>query len=172
MTPTRARTLVVVALGCGLAAWAVLRVVYLSLPPLPWTAAPTLLLLAIVEAASGRSLRIRLRGNRGRDAEGNPGKGSRPPGWQSPRPVPPITVARLAALAKASSLAGAVFGGLAAGALVYLAASLAKPMPRQDALAAAGTLGGAILLVVAALYLEYGCRARPPRDEDEDHVGS
>ncbi|MBO0772012.1 MAG: DUF3180 family protein, partial [Actinobacteria bacterium] len=71
-------------------------------------------------------------------------------------------------LAKASSLAAAVFGGLAAGALVYLAASLAKPMPRQDALAAGGTLGAAILLVAAALYLEYGCRARPPRDEEED----
>jgi 4-amino-4-deoxy-L-arabinose transferase-like glycosyltransferase len=166
MTPTRARTLVMVALGCGLAAWAALRVVYVSLPPLPWTMAPTLLLLAIVEAACGRSLRIRLRGDRGRDR--NQGNGHRPPGWQSPRPVPPITVARLAALAKASSLVAAVFGGLAAGALVYLAASLAKPMPRQDALAVGGTLGAAILLVAAALYLEYGCRARPPRDEDED----
>jgi len=155
VSPTRVRTLLLVALCCGVAFWLLLRVVYTQLPPLPWTAAPTLLLLAVVEAASGRSLRIRLRASREGDAGRGKGAG---PQRRPLRPIPPIAVARMAALAKASSLAAAVFGGLAAGALVYLAASLAKPMPRQDALAAGGTLGAAILLVAAALYLEYGCR--------------
>jgi hypothetical protein len=146
MTPTRPGTLVTVFAAFGLAFWLLLRVVYADLPPLPWTAAPTLLLLAVVEAVSGRSVRVRLRQPRG----------------AAVRPIPPIAVARLAALAKASSLAAAIFGGLAAGALVYVAPSLGKPAPRADALAAGATLAAAILLTAAALYLEFGCRV-PPR---------
>jgi hypothetical protein len=163
MTPTRARTLITLAACCAVASWAVLLLVYVSLPPLPWTAAPTLLLLAVVEAACGRSLRVRLRGDRAGSGLAN-GQ-VRPPGAPGVRPIPPITVARLAALAKASSLAAAVFGGLAAGALVYLSVSLGKPSPRADAISAAATLGAAILLVAAALYLEHGCRVPPPKDD-------
>ena len=151
MTPTRGRTLAVVAVCCAAAFYLLMRLVYADLPPLPWTAAPTLLLLAVVEAASGRSVRLRLRAGQTRMAR----DGGR-------RPIPPITVARLAALAKASSLAAVIFGGLAAGALVYLAGSLDKPSPRADAFAAGATLAAAILLAAAALYLEYGCRVPPP----------
>lgn len=162
MTPTRARTLVTVFVCFGVLFWLLLRLFYASLPPLPWTAAPTLLLLAVVEAATGRSPRIRLRAGR----TGRPGPGgrartaSRPPSIT--RPIPPIAVARLAALAKASSLAAAIFGGLAAGALIFLSGSLDKPAPRADAYASGGTLAAAILLTAAALYLEYGCRVPPP----------
>lgn len=152
MTPTRPRTLLAVFVCLGVVSWLLLRAFYTSLPPLPWTAAPTLLLLAIVEAASGRSLRVRLRAQR----SGQAGRGA------APRPISPIAVARLAALAKASSLAAAIFGGLAAGALVYLAGSLDKSSPRQDALASGATLAAALLLTAAALYLEYGCRVPPP----------
>ena len=159
MSPTRVRTLVTVALCCGVAFWLLLRVVYADLPPLPWTAAPTLLLLAVVEAASGRSLRIRLRATRRGDS--GRGNGAGPP-RRPLRPIPPMAVARLAALAKASSLAAAVFGGLAAGALVYVSGSLDKPAPRADAFASGATLAAAILLAAAALYLEYGCRVPPP----------
>lgn len=152
MTPTRLQTLATVFVVFGVAFWLLLRLVYADLPPLPWTAAPTLLLLAIVEAASGRSLRVRLRAQRGERAR----RGA------TPRPIPPIAVARLAALAKASSLAAAIFGGLAAGALVYVAGSLGKQAPRQDAFSSGATLAAAILLMAAALYLEYGCRVPPP----------
>lgn len=154
MTPTRLRTLLAVAAGCGVVFWALLRLLYADLPPLPWTAAPTLLLLAVVEAATGRSVRIRLRPGRGGQAARR--------GGSPRRPIPPITVARLAALAKASSLAAAIFGGLAAGALVYLSGSLGKQTPRQDAFASGATLAAAVLLAAAALYLEYGCRVPPP----------
>lgn len=150
MTPTRGRTLAVVAICCGAAFYLLLQLVYADLPPLPWTAAPTLLLLAVVEAASGRSVRLRLRAGQARERDGGR------------RPIPPITVARLAALAKASSLAAAIFGGLAVGALVYLAGSLDKASPRADAFAAGATLGASILLAAAALYLEFGCRVPPP----------
>jgi hypothetical protein len=158
VTPTRIRTLLTVALCCGVVFWLLLRLVYADLPPLPWTAAPTLLLLAVVEAASGRSLRIRMRAGRG-EAEGRSPAGGR---GRASRPIPPIAVARMAALAKASSLAAAIFGGLAGGALVYLSGLLGKPAPRADAYAAGATLAAAILLAAAALYLEYGCRVPPP----------
>jgi len=147
MTPTRVRTLVIVAGVCAIATWLLLRLVYAQLPPLPWTGVPALLLLAAAEAWSGRSLRGRLRG-RG-------------------RPVHPIAVARMAALAKATSLAAALVGGFAAGFLLYVAPSLGKGGAyRSDAFASAATLGSAIILILAALYLEYGCRVPTPHDPD------
>jgi hypothetical protein len=145
MTPTRIRTLLAVAAVCAVLAWLLLRTVYASLPPLPWTGVPGLLVLAVAEAWSGRSLRARLRG-RG-------------------RPIPPIAVARMAALAKASSLAAAIIGGLALGFFGYVAGSLAKSSYRSDAFASGGTVLAAAALVAAALYLENGCRVRPPPDE-------
>jgi hypothetical protein len=72
----------------------------------------------------------------------------------------------MAALAKASSHAAAVIGGLAAGALVYLTGSLSKSVPRSDAITAGGTFVAAVLLVLAALYLEQSCRV--PSDDDQD----
>src|SRR5262249_59640930 len=93
MMPTRARTLVLTAMVCAAGMWLLLHEVYTSLPVLPWSGVPALALLAIAEAICGLSVRARLHG-----------RGT---------PIPPIAVARLAALAKASSLAGAVLGGAA-----------------------------------------------------------
>jgi hypothetical protein len=139
MKPTRARTLALTAVVCAVGMWLLLRQVYMSLPLLPWSGVPALGVLALAEAVCGRSVRARLRG-------------------RGP-PIPPIAVARLAALAKASSLAAAFIGGLAAGFLIYVAGSLDKSSAyRSDAFASGATLGAAALLVAAALYLEYGCR--------------
>lgn len=147
------RTLLGTAAVCAVLAWLVLRVVYASLPPLPWTGVPTLGVLAIVETWTGRSVRARLRG---------PGRGS---------PIPPIAVARMAALAKASSLASALIAGLAAGFLIYVAGSLGKSSYRSDAYVAGGTFAAAVALVAAALYLEYGCRVPPPSDPQPPRPG-
>jgi hypothetical protein len=147
VTPTRVWSLVVIGAACAAASWLVLRLVYSDLPPLPWTAVPALLLLAIAEGWSGRNLRARLSGRMGS------------------KPILPIAVARMAALAKASSLAGALIGGLTAGFLIYVSGSLDKATPRSDALVAASTAVAAILLVIAALYLERGCRI-PADDQD------
>jgi hypothetical protein len=146
MNPTRARTLVLTALICAVGMWLLLQQVYTSLPLLPWSGVPALALLAIAEAITGRNVRARLRG-----------RGT---------PIPAIAVARMAALAKASSLAAAFIGGLAAGFLIYVSGSLDKTAFRTDAVTSAATLGAAALLVAAALYLEFGCRV--PRDWDGD----
>jgi hypothetical protein len=142
MTPTRVWILAVVGAVCAAASWLALRVVYSDLPPLPWTGVPALLLLAVAEGWSGRNLRARIRGRSGS------------------KPILPIAVARMAALAKASSLAAALIGGLTAGFLIYVAGSLDKATPRSDAFAAASTVAAAVFLAVAALYLERGCRVR------------
>jgi hypothetical protein len=155
MSPTRIKNLTAVAVICAAAAWLLLRIFYTSLPPLPWTGVPAMLLLAVAEAWIGRSLRLRLRGK------------------NSGLRIEPIAVARMAALAKASSLAAALIAGLAAGFLIYVSGSLSKPAFRSDAYAAGGTLASALVLVAAALYLEYGCRVptskkpgEPPSEEE------
>ena len=148
MTPTRLWVLAVIAAVCALLAWLVLREVYASLPPLPWTAAVAMVLLGVAEALSGRNLRARIRGG---------------PGL---KPVAPLAAVRMAALGKASSHAAAVIGGLAIGFLIYLTSSLDKSQPRDDAFAAGGTILAAVVLLLGALYLENSCRV--PTDDEHD----
>ena len=148
MTPTRLWVLAVIAAGCALLAWLILRAVYASLPPLPWTAAAAMVLLGVAEALSGRNLRTRIRGGAGL------------------KPVAPLAAVRMAALGKASSHAAAVIGGLALGFLIYLTSSLNKSVPRNDAFAAGGTILAAIVLLLGALYLENSCRV--PTDDERD----
>src|SRR5262249_57102959 len=99
-------------------------------------------------------------------AGGMGGLGVRPGLRGGGPPIPPIAVAGLAALAKASSLAGAFIGGLAAGFLIYVSGSVDKSSAyRSDAFASGATLGAAALLIAAALYLEYNCRVPTGRDQ-------
>ena len=148
MKPTKAHTLVLTALISAVGMWLVLQQVYTALPPLPWSGVPALGLLAIAEANTGRNVRARLAG-----------RGT---------PIPPIAVARIAALAKASSLAAVLIGGLAAGFLIYVSTSLDKSAYRSDAVVSAATLVASLLLIAAALYLEFGCRVRNGPDRDQD----
>jgi len=152
MKPTRTSTLVIVAVVCAVAAWLLLKSVYEHLPPLPWTGVPALLVAALAEAWTGRDLKARIAGRRGL------------------KPAAPLFVSRMVALAKASSLAAAAIAGLSAGFVIYLSGSLNAPVPRQDALTAAVTLGAAVVLACAALYLEYCCRVpnAPGRDQADD----
>jgi uncharacterized protein DUF3180 len=150
MQPTRAWSLIVVAIFCAVVAWLVGILSFASLPPLPWTAVPALALVALGELMLARNLRLRLQGKAGA------------------KPVDPMSVPRVAALAKASSMAASVFGGLAAGFCIYTLASLDKPVPRHDALVCVFTAVAALALVAAALYLERTCRSPEPPDDDED----
>ena len=144
----------------GFATWAILRFAYVSLPPLPWTAVPTLLLLAIGEAYTGWNIRGRIQGKpSGRGPNGKP----------EVKPVEPLMVARMAALGKASATAAAVLAGLFGGFAAYLGDSLDKSTPRHDFIVSAGTFVAAVALIAAALLLEWACRV--PRDPDDEPNG-
>jgi hypothetical protein len=161
MTATRARGLAALGVVCAAAAWLLLRRLYTALPPLPWTVAPAMLLLAIVEGRTGHILRARISG-RDKAAQGGSTQA-----WGRVRPLDPIAVTRIAALAKASAYAAAVIGGLAAGFVVYLAGSLDETIPRDDTFTALEILVGAVILAAAALYLEQSCRVpRKPAGHD------
>jgi Protein of unknown function (DUF3180) len=152
MRPTRISTLVIIAVVCAAAGWLLLRAVYTKLPPLPWTGVPALLIAAFAEAWMGRDIKARIAG--------------RP----RSKPVEPLFVSRMVALAKASSVAAAIIAGFAAGFDLYLAGSLNASTPRQDALTAVITFAAAILLACAALYLEYCCRVPgDPAEPQPDH---
>jgi hypothetical protein len=153
MTPTRPRYLLLIALACGAVTWGVLHAVYNQLPQLTWSAVPALLIAAAAEAWEGRILRARITGERG-------------------QPAPPLFVVRMLALAKASAQVAAIFGGVALGSMVYLSTMLSDSTPRADMVTAGLTFAAALLLAVAALWLEYCCRVpRYPgdsRDRDDD----
>jgi len=154
MQPTKPWSLLVIAAVGAAVAWIAVRFTFSSLAPLPWTAVPALVLIAIGEFAFGRNIGPRLHG--------------RP----SERPIQPMAVPRVVALAKASSAAAAAIGGLALGFLIYTIPSLGKPVPGHDALVSSLTALAAIAVVLAALYLERACRAPKPPDDDDDDLPS
>lgn len=150
MTFTKPRELVIAGLLAAVVTYLGLRVLYSSLPPLPRFAGITLVILAVIEVALGFSLRGRIQGGEG-------------------KAVQPLTAARAVALAKASSLLGAIMLGVWLAGLAYL-------LPRRDELAAAagdvpsaevGVICAAVL-IGGALWLEHCCRT--PDDPDERPV--
>ncbi|MFC0861760.1 DUF3180 domain-containing protein [Sphaerimonospora cavernae] len=149
MKPSNPGVLVGLVVVFGLVTWGVLRQAYAVLPTVPWTAIPTTLLLALGEAYTGWLTRARIL--------------RRP----DTKPVEPLAVARLAALAKATAYAGAVFAGVFAGFVLRVVDMLDLPKPRQDALVAGGSFVSCVILVCAALFLEYCCRV-PDKPEEEE----
>jgi hypothetical protein len=154
MQPTKPWSLLAIATVCAVLAWIVVKFTFSDVAPLPWTAVPALILLAIGEFGFGRNLGARLHGQTGA------------------KPIQPMAVPRVVALAKASSVAGAAIGGLALGFLIYTIPQLDKPVPGHDAIVSAVTMLAALALVLAALYLERACRAPEPPDDDSDDLPS
>jgi Protein of unknown function (DUF3180) len=153
--PTRRPVLAVALIVAAALTWAFVRFVYGSLPLLPWTMVPSLLLLALGELYTALVTRARIQ---------------RRPGT---KPIEPLVAARLAALAQASAYGAAVLAGIFAGMTIYLASSLDKPTPRRDFFVSGGTALAAIALVVGALVLEHACRVpKGPEDEDKRHPAS
>jgi hypothetical protein len=152
MTPTRASTLLIAFVVATAVAWVLIGRFYGDIPRLPWLPLVTVILLAVAEGVTARATRNRI---------------ERKPGTE---PVEPLVVARLAALAKASSLGGALFGGLYAGVFLFV-------LQQRDRLAAAAgdlpVAGGGVLacgvLVAAALWLEHACRIPEGRNGDGDN---
>lgn len=141
MTFTRARDLIGAGVVAAVLVNLLMRVAYGDLPPLPRLAGTTLAAFAIVEVVFGTTLRARIRHK--------PGS----------RPVQPLTAAKAVALAKASSLAGAITLGGWLGVLVHV-----LPVRAQLESAASDTVSAVIgavcsaALVGAGLWLEYCCR--------------
>ncbi|MFF5990880.1 DUF3180 domain-containing protein [Prauserella flavalba] len=145
---TRPRELLVAGV-IGLAlVYFLFEVAYESMPSLPTLAGATLLVLAVGELVLAFVVRNRIR---------------------SGRVVTGIGIARAVALAKASSLLGALMLGAWLAGVAYLA-------PRADELTAASDdlpaaivgAGCAAALIAAALWLEHCCRAPESRDHDRD----
>jgi hypothetical protein len=148
--PTRPRILVIILVLAAAVTWAVLTAVYSSLPPLTWTGVPALLIAAGIEAWAGWDLRARIQGKRGA------------------RPAPPLFVARIVALAKASSQTAALLAGICAGFMIYLSGKTSAPTPRADLINASLSFGACLVLLAAALFLEYCCRV--PKDGNDEEV--
>lgn len=148
-TATSPATLLVAAVAAALGANLVVQAAYGALPPLPVFAGIVLGVLGLAEVLLAELLYARIQ---------------RRPGT---RPVDPLQTAQAVALAKASSLGGALVGGAWLGILAYL-------LPLRDELTAAvrdtpgavvGAVGAAVL-VGAGLWLEHRCRTpdEPERD--------
>ncbi|MBW8484962.1 DUF3180 domain-containing protein [Actinomadura parmotrematis] len=148
MKPSKPPFLVALVVVVAAITWAVVRTAYLSLPPLPWTAVPTLLLLAAGEVIAGVNVLRRIRHRPGT------------------RRVEPLAVARMAAFGKASAHAAAVLAGVFLGFAASLGGDLDKPTPRHDFFVSGGTAAAALVLVGAAFFLEFACRV--PKDPDEE----
>jgi hypothetical protein len=149
MTPTRPRTLLLLALLAGGVAYVLFRARYGDLPPVPRTVALTTFVLAVAELFMAPSLRARL--------DGRP----------RTKPILPIAVARTAAFAKASSAIGAPVAGFMLGVEAYVLGRLDLAAAKTDAVSAGLAVASSVLLVVAALRLEGVCRVPPPPPEAE-----
>jgi Protein of unknown function (DUF3180) len=83
------------------------------------------------------------------------------------QPVDSFYATRVVALAKASSLAGALIVGLGLGLALDLfirSSTTTGDLVARDL----ATLGAAILLLAAGLVAEFLCRV-PPQDDDDEH---
>jgi len=148
MKPTSIRFLVAVAVVVGAIVYIVVALSYGDLPPVPVFAPVTLAFLGVAELFTAASVQARL--------QHQPGT----------RPIDPLVVARLVALAKASSFVGALAFGAYGAILGYVAQALDNPHKSHDA--AAGGFGAAagLLLVIAGLVLERVCRVPGPPDDE------
>lgn len=147
---TRPRELVVAGLVAFVLVYVAFEFAYGSMPRLPTLAGVTLIVLAVIEVVLAFSIRSRIRER---------------------RVVSAMAVVRAVALAKASSMLGALMLGAWLGVLAAL-------VPRVGELtAAAGDVrsalvgtGSSILLTAAGLWLEHCCRTPEGGDrEHEDH---
>lgn len=156
--PTKLRDLVVIAVIVAVTAWILVRYNYGSLPPMPLLAGLVLYILAALEVVIAFIVRNRVASRDVGRARGQ---------------LHPLTAARVLALAKASAILGAIAAGVWTGLLLFLLTQHDLSAADHDRPGAIIGLVGGIVLVVAALWLEYCCRAPddPTDDAIEGHPG-
>jgi hypothetical protein len=147
--------LILAAVVTFVLAWLGFRQYFGDLPNVTWLPGLTLAALAVVEAIAARNTRARI--------EHRPRAGA----------LNPLFVARLAVLAKASSLAGAIFAGAYGGVASWALSERDRlTVAAQNLAPAVAGLVGALGLVAAALLLERACRVpKPPDDGERDKIG-
>ncbi len=158
MKPTRISELVavfvVVAIGIRLMAEPLYTSFGTQLKGMPVSAPLTLFLVALFEFYSAHAIRVRL--------DGRPGS----------KPILPMTVARYAVVAKASSLGAAVAGGFWCGLFAFTLTHVENfRYAGTDRYVSAASVASALLLITAALMLERACRVRTPPGPQPDVDG-
>ncbi|HWC36101.1 MAG TPA: DUF3180 domain-containing protein [Mycobacteriales bacterium] len=146
MRPTRWYVLAILGILAGGGAYLVTRAHYSDLPSPTLYAQISLVVIAIAEGYTAAITKARL--------AGRPGT----------RPIDPIVVARLVALAKASSIVGALAAGAYAGFLGWVA-QIDTPTAHDDLRTAAVGIAAGLALVAGALALEWV--GRVPDDESD-----
>jgi len=160
--PTRPRDLLIIAVFVAVISWILVRYNYSALPPLPLLAGIVLYVLAAIETAMAFVVRARVADRQVGRARGQ---------------LHPLTAARVLALAKASAILGAVAVGVWVGMLVFLWSQHGVNAAEHDRPGAIVGAFGGLVLVVAALWLEYCCRApddptdQPTQPRADGHPG-
>lgn len=152
MKPTRASTLISVALVAAVAGFALDAVLASRQAPTLFLSTPLGITLAFIGVAVVLMARPVRRHTRD--------------GVARLRPVDPLYATRVVVLAKAASICGALFGGFGTGLLAYLLTRSAFPS-LGSVLPNAVAVGGGIVLLVCAIVAEHMCVA-PPSDDDDD----
>jgi len=148
--PTRWPTVMGLLVLAGIGGWAVAELFYEDLVALPRAAPFTAAVIALFELGLARVVTRAIRGER------------------TGRPMHPLQVARAAALAKASSVTGAVLTGCYAGFFLWVIQRVGgggPPAYRHDAWVSLWSGLACLLLLVSALLLERACRTPRSRDE-------
>jgi hypothetical protein len=149
MRPTSISALVVAALVAAAVGWLLLSFFYNEWPAPPWLPVIVIAALAAAEGILAQNTAARIQRKRGA------------------LPVEPLAVARYVVLAKASSLAGALYGGYCAGLLLFFALDMSREFSTNALPATASGVLAALALIGAALWLERSCRV-PDQDDPDD----
>jgi Protein of unknown function (DUF3180) len=145
---TRPRELVVAGLIALVLVYVAFEFAYGSMPRLPTLAGVTLIVLAAIEVVLAFSIRSRIRDGRVTSA---------------------VAVVRAVALAKASSMLGALMLGAWLGVLAALVPRVGEVTAATgDVRSALVGTGSSILLIAAGLWLEHCCRTPDTRDREHD----
>jgi Protein of unknown function (DUF3180) len=152
LRPTKPANLVLAAVVTAGLSWLFVRQYFGEIPNVTWLAGVTMATLAVVEGIAARTTKARI--------EQRPRAGR----------LNPLLVARFAVLAKASSMAGAIFAGAYGGIAAWALSERDRlTAAAQNVAPSIAGVVGALALVAAALLLERACRVpEPPEDENRD----
>jgi hypothetical protein len=154
MKPTRASTLISIAVVAGVAgfAWdAVLASRQLPVLVISTALGFTLAFIGIALVFMAVPVRRHVKGT-------------------ATRRIDPLYAARVVYLAKASSITGTLLGAFALGGLAYLLSRAVLP-GIGSSVPNAVAVGGGVVLTVCALIAERMCIAPPPDDDNDDRRG-